>query len=242
MSTTHGSVSAPPHHVLSSRSSRVGLWVLALSLLAYLPPVLMNVFVIDPGLAWQGPPRPFTTMTPEDMDRIRPGWVVFRIVVLIAALLGCAAMLPVLSALRGTSARLWATLGLIAATAALVLGPVFLVFDLLSVSFETTTLGEDSRAVIANAVGSAVFDLSIAAIALLAWALRTAGIARRSCTVIAALAVACLVGALLAPSYFPPFIGGLLGTAVGVTALRTLRREHSGRSISAYGVAPASQP
>jgi SNF family Na+-dependent transporter len=242
VSTAHGPVTVTLPRALSARTSRIGVWVLTLSLLAYLPPILMNVFVIGPGLAWEGPPRPFTTMTPADMGRIRSGWVVFRVVVLIAALAGCAAMMPVLAALRRANTRLWAMLGLIAATAALVLGPVFLVFDLLSMSFETATLGEDSKAVVANAVGSAVFDLSLAATALLAWALRTAGVASRMHTAVAALAVACLIGALVAPSYFPPFVAGVLCTVVGVSTLRALRREHRGGTTSPSAVVSAAQP
>lgn len=200
--------------------ARVGGWLLALSPLAFVLVVLVNVWAFaaaDIGA--------FVDITPAQMARIRPAWITSVTMVFLAGAIGVVGTMLVARALVPTRARRLAIVTIVLAVSVLIAGIADTVIRIAASWSVEPRLGDNGLYALSDGVLSrTIFAATVLLIVLLATTMHVSGRHRAAGLVVGAIAVVAFLISIAAYDYTPPFVVAMLWCPLGIAWLRGARR------------------
>lgn len=205
--------------VSPATASRVGGWLLILSLPAFILVPVTNIIVFaQAGIGL------FADITREQMDALGGQWVVSVLTVYLAVLVGNVGVILVARQLRGTTGAVWALPAAAGASLAVVVGVVDAVLRITAGGFSESRLGESGLFQAAEVLSNITFSSSALGIVLLAVSYFVSGSHRATGVVVGALGGVLFVVSVVAYAFVPPFALALLWLPLGVVWLVELKR------------------
>lgn len=197
-------------------SARLGGWLLALSPLAFVLVVLVNVWAF--ATAGIGA---FVDIAPAQMARIRPAWIASVVMVFLANGIGTVGTMLVARALVPTRARRLAIVTIAVAVPVLTVGLADTGLRIAASWSTEPRLGDNGLYALSDGMLSgSVLAATVLAVVLLAATMYVSGRHRVAGVVVGVVAVVAFVISIAANDYTPPFVVALLWCPLGIAWLR----------------------